>query len=205
MSLLSTEEKTKVGDAITAAEKLTDAELVTILVRQSDDYRYIPTLWAAIAALFSPGLIALTPYWLELWEIISGQIIVFILLALLLRIPSITFRLIPKTVRQWRSSNMARRQFLENNLHHTVNELGILIFVSEAEHYVEIIVDRGISQHVDNSEWQTIVYTLTQQVKQGQTLNGFLNCISSCSDILRKIAPVTHEKNELPNHLIVID
>ena len=204
MTLLSTEEKTKVSEAIAAAEKLTDAELVTVLVKQSDDYHYIPTLWAAIAALGSPGLIALTPYWLDLWETILGQIIVFILLALLLRIPAIMFRLIPKSVRQWRASNMARRQFLENNLHHTANKLGVLIFVSEAEHYVEIIVDRGISQRVDNSEWQSIVHSFTQQVKSGQTLNGFLSCIASCGEILQKVAPATREKNELPNHLVVI-
>ncbi len=205
MTLLSIQGKEKVSAAITGAEKLTDAELVTVLAKQSDDYRYIPTLWAALVALFSPGLIALTPFWLELWEIVLGQLSVFILLAVFLRIPAIMFRLIPKPVRQWRASNMARRQFLENNLHHTENELGVLIFVSEAEHYVEIIVDRGISQHVDDSEWQSIVHNLTQKVKNGQTLKGFLDCISSCSDLLQKVAPVTREKNELPNHLIVLD
>ena len=205
MALLTIEEKEKLRAAIASAEKLTDAELVTVLARQSDDYHYIPTLWAAIIALFSPGLIALTPFWLELWEIILGQFFVFMLLALLLRIPQIMFRLIPKTIRQRRASNMASRQFLENNLHHTANETGVLIFISEAEHYVEIIADRGISQHVENSKWQEIIDTFTRQVQKGQTLEGFLDCIAACSEILQKVAPVTAEKNELPNHLIVLD
>ena len=205
MTLLTLDEKKKISEAIKAAEKLTDAELVTVLAKQSDDYHYIPTLWAAIVALFSPGFIALTPFWLELGEIILGQILIFISLGLLLRAPQIMFRLIPKSVRQWRASNMARRQFLDNNLHHTANETGILIFVSETERYVEIIVDRGISKHVDDSQWQDIIHKLTEQVKKGQTLEGFLDCISSCSTILQKVAPITKEKNELPNHLIVID
>ena len=205
MSLLSNTEKEKVSKAIAAAEKCTDAELVTVLVKQSDDYYYIPTLWAAVIALFSPGLIALTPFWLDLWEIILGQLFIFMLLALLLRAPQIMFHLIPKAVRQWRASNMARRQFLENNLHHTAGDSGVLIFVSEAERYVEIIADRGISAHVDELEWQSIVDALTQQVKGGRTLEGFLACIASCGDILQRVAPATTEKNELPNHLIVID
>lgn len=86
---------------------------------------------------------------------------------------------------------MARRQFLENNLHYTAGAAGVLIFVSETEHYAEIIADRGISKHVDNTEWQEIINTLTRQVKEGQTLNGFLECITSCGAILRRVTPTT--------------
>ena len=205
MALLSDTEMEKVREAIAEVERLTDAELVTVLARQSDDYHYIPTLWAAIIAIVSPSVIALTPFWLEVWEVVLGQLIVFVVLAVLLRVPSVMFRLIPKHVSHWRAANMARRQFLENNLHYTAGETGVLIFVSETEHYAEIIADRGISRHVGNDEWQAVIHNLTQQVKAGKTLDGFLECISSCGEILQRVAPVTAQKNELPNHLIVLD
>ncbi len=83
--------------------------------------------------------------------------------------------------------------------------MGVLIFVSEAEHYVEIIADRGISQHVSNDEWQEIINSFIEKVKAGQTKEGFLNCISSCGDLLKQYAPATEQKNELPNHLIVLE
>ncbi len=205
MALLTQQDKQKVSSAIAAVEELTDAEIVAVLARQSDDYHYIPTLWAAIIALLAPSLIMLTPLWLELWEVITGQIITFIVLAVFLRIPWIMIRLIPQRVRFWRASNMARRQFLENNLHHTKDETGLLIFVSELEHYVEIIADRGISLSVEDAQWQEIVSNLTRQIKAGHTLEGLLECISACGEITQKVAPLTSPKNELANHLIVLE
>ena len=107
----------------------------------------------------------------------------FIVLCLVFRLPKVTTRLIPRSVRHWRASNLARRQFLEQNLHHTLGSTGVLIFVSEAERYVEILVDDGISKHLDDSSWDSIVTAFTQQVKQGQTLVGFIACIEASSKV----------------------
>ncbi|MCY1179650.1 hypothetical protein D9M73_200590 [compost metagenome] len=107
-------------------------------------------------------------------------------------------------MRHWRAANLARRQFLEQNLHHTVGGTGMLIFVSEAERYVEILVDEGISRHLDNKVWDVIVKRFTEQVRQGQTLQGFVSCIEACGELLRTHVPLTHERNELPNRLVVL-
>lgn len=204
MRLLKEQELQAVSDAISEVEKVTDAELVTVLARQADDYRYIPTLWAAVIALFIPGVLWLSGLWLETLEVLTLQLTVFAVLALLLRTPFILFRLIPRSVTSWRASNLARRQFLENNLHHTEQACGVLIFISEAEHYVEIIADRGIDQHVDAAQWQAIVDVFIAEIKQGRTRQGLIGCINSCGELLAKHAPATREKNELPNHLVLI-
>ena len=148
MTLLTEQQAEQVAAAISEAERHTDGELVTVLTRKADDYLYIPTLWAALIALLSPGLIMLLPFWLDVAEVLMVQLGVFIVLAGVLRIPWIFRRIIPKSVKHWRASNMARRMFLENNLHHTAADTGLLIFVAETERYVEIIADRGISQRV---------------------------------------------------------
>ena len=114
-------------------------------------------------------------------------------------------RLVPKRVRFWRAANLARRQFLENNLHYTKGETGVLIFVSEAEHYVEIIADRGIDQHVDQEKWQEIINGFTARVKAGEIEQGFIECIERCGELLKEHAPATEEKNELPNRMVVIE
>ena len=116
------------------------------------------------------------------------------------RIPGINTRLIPRSVRYWRASNLARRQFLEQNLHHTAGATGMLIFVSEAERYVEILVDRGISSEIDNGVWEAIITAFTEQVKQGETLQGFIACIEACGTHLKAKVPATRQKDELPNH-----
>ena len=205
MSLLSKIEQQQVSTAIQTAEQKTDAELVTVLARQSDDYFYIPTLWAAIISLFTLPLLSWTPLWLDSNDFLLIQLLTFVILAVLLRWQPLMILLIPKSVRYWRASNMARRQFIENNLHHTRDESGVLIFVSEAEHYVEIIADRGVSQYVHDEEWLEIVERFISQVKAGETKQGFLDAIVACGQLLEEHIPATEQKNELPNHLIIIE
>lgn len=204
MALLSESEQQQVTQAITALERQTDAELVTVLAGQADDYSYIPLLWASLVALLVPGALNYYFLWLNAQELLLAQWATFAVFALLLRIPSLTTRLIPRPVRHWRAANLARRQFLEQNLHNTSGATGMLIFVSEAEHYVEIVVDRGISSQIPDETWQTIVTTFTQQVKQGHTLQGFLDCIDACGEHLKLHLPATHTRNELPNHLVIL-
>ena len=204
MALLTEHEQRKVAEAIARVERETDAELVTVLAARADDYTYIPLLWASLLALVVPGVVHYLTGALTLNLLLMVQWSSFVVLCLLFRIPAITTRLIPRSVRHWRASNLARRQFLEQNLHHTVGSTGVLIFVSEAERYVEILVDEGISKRLDNQSWEVIVATFTRQVKQGQTLQGFVTCIEACGELLKVHVPATQQKNELPNRLVVL-
>ncbi|MCU1750552.1 TPM domain-containing protein [Pseudomonas sp. 6D_7.1_Bac1] len=204
MALLSEYEQRQVAEAIARVERDTDAELVTVLAARADDYAYIPLLWASLLALIVPGIVHYVSGWLNMHTLLLVQWASFIALCLVFRIPSITTHLIPRSVRHWRASNLARRQFLEQNLHHTVGSTGMLIIVCEAERYVEILVDEGISRRLDNKRWAPIVATFTRQVKQGQTLQGFVTCIEACGELLKVHVPVTHVRNELPNRLVVL-
>ncbi|MDN5598553.1 MAG: TPM domain-containing protein, partial [Pseudomonas sp.] len=152
-----------------------------------------------------PGVVHYLSGYLTMYTLLVAQWATFIVLCLVFRLPKVTTRLIPRSVRHWRASNLARRQFLEQNLHHTLGSTGVLIFVSEAERYVEILVDEGISKRLDDSNWDAIVQAFTQQVKQGQTLAGFIACVEACGELLKVHVPVTHTRNELPNRLVVLE
>ena len=204
MPLLTEAQAGEVAAAISKVEQTTDAELVTVLAKQADSYRYIPLLWAALLALLSPGVVMFMPFWLDVREVVLIQLIVFLVMAIILNLPPVMRRIIPPGIKRWRAANLARRQFLENNLHHTDGETGVLIFVSETERYVEIIVDRGISRHVPDAQWQDIVDEFTRLVRDGETLQGFLTAVERCGKLLAKHVPATREKDELPNHMIII-
>jgi putative membrane protein len=205
MSLLKQPEYGCVIDAIHAVERRTDAEVVTVLARRADNYYFIPSLWAAMIALLTPVVLIYMPFWLSAMDLLIAQWGVFVVLALVFRIPKVTMWLIPRWVKRFRAALLARDQFIANNLHHTAVGTGLLIFVSEAEHYAEILVDRGISQQVDNSQWQVIVDRLTVRIKAGQVCEGFIECIDSCGQVLEQCVPATSQKNELPNHLVILD
>ncbi|QLF93782.1 TPM domain-containing protein [Pseudomonas sp. ABC1] len=204
MTLLTQAEQQQVADLIERIEQDTDAELVTVLAARADDYRYIALLWAGLLAMLLPGGLLFFSG-LAAWELLLVQWSSFIVLAFVLRIPALTSRLIPRAVRHWRAGNLARRQFFERELHHTQAGTGMLIFVSEAERYVEILVDQGISSRIDDAAWASIIEAFTAEVKAGRTLAGFLGCIESCGELLRRHVPLTEPRNELPDRLVVIE
>ncbi|HEY8568948.1 MAG TPA: TPM domain-containing protein [Microbulbifer sp.] len=202
--MLNASERRKVAETIKAVESRTDAELVTVLAHRSDNYLYISTLWAAFLALLLAPLMQFLPWWIEYQQAFTLQWILFIVLAVLFRWRPLTMLLIPKSVKYWRASNLARRQFLEQELHHTKDRLGLLIFVSQAEHYVEILADRGLAEHITNERWQEIVENFIREVKKGRTGAAFVHCVEKCGELLEEAAPASVVKNELPNHLILL-
>jgi putative membrane protein len=204
MTLLSETELQQVAQAIARAERHTDAEIVTVLAARADDYAYIPLLWASLIALTVPGLLNYGIVLMGPHALLMTQWAAFVVLALLFRVPAITTRLIPHHVRRWRAGNLARRQFLEQNLHHTRGETGMLIFVSEAERYVEILVDRGISAKLPDATWEPVIATFTEHVRRGETLQGFLKSIESCGALLAEHLPATTPRDELPDRLVVL-
>ena len=204
MALLTDNEMQQVARAITAVERKTDAELVTVLAPRSDNYLYIPTLIAAVVALLSPVVFQWLPPWLSAGQVLVLQWVVFTMLALVFRLPFILRWIIPPRVKSYRAENMARRQFLDNNLHRTENGVGVLIFVSELERYIEIIADYGISEHVPNERWQEIIQRFVKAVHAGKTAEGFVHCVHQCGEYLERHCPATSEKDELPNHLVVL-
>ena len=204
MALLSEYEQRQVAQAIARVERQTDAELVTVLAARADDYAYIPLLWASLLALVVPGVVHYASGWMNMHSLLLTQWVSFVVLCLVFRLPALTSYLIPRSVRHWRASNLARRQFLEQNLHHTVGSTGVLIFVSEAERYVEILVDEGISRHLDNSDWGTIVSDFTRRVALGHTAEGFITCIDACAEVLAQHIPKTQPRNQLPNRLVML-
>ncbi|KEY85394.1 TPM domain-containing protein [Pseudomonas sp. 17391] len=195
----------QIAEAIARAERRTDAELVTVLARRADDYAYLPLFWAAVLALAVPGLLQLVLGWPGMRGLLVANVLVFIGLCLLLRNPRLAGWLIPRALRRWRASSLARQQFREQNLQRTTAATGVLIFVSEAERHVEILVDQGVERYLDASARAAIVGRFAEQVRQGRTVQGFVECIEACGEALSQHVPPTHTRNELPNRLVILD
>jgi putative membrane protein len=204
MTLINKQQQTKVLQAIELAEKNTDAELVTVLAGESDDYYFIPTMWAALISLVTPAVLFQTSLWLNQTDILWIQLIEFMALAFVFRWRPLKHLLVPKRVKFARAALVAKEQFLDQGLHHTQGETGVLIFVSEAERYAEILADRGINNLVPDDAWDKILNQLLAQIKSNNTEAGLIEAIEACGDLLAEHVPSTNDKNELPNHLVII-
>jgi putative membrane protein len=82
--------------------------------------------------------------------------------------------------------------------------LGILIFVSIAEHYARVIADEGIAQKVSNAEWQAAIDVLIGHIRDGRVTAGFVAAIQRCGDVLAAHAPPDGSADELPDRLYVL-
>lgn len=204
-SIFSEDERDRISAAITAAEKKTSGEIVAIVTEASDPYHYVPFLWAAVIALIIPWpLVHFT--WMKLQWIYLIQLVAFLVLIAALWPKRIRVGLVPKAVRNAHAHRRATEQFLVQNLHTTASRTGVLIFVSVAEHHAEILADHGIDARVPEGTWQKIVDQLTGEFAEGRPTDGFVHAIENVgAHLAAHFPPGTHDPNELPNHLIVLD
>jgi putative membrane protein len=205
MTFLSDDDKRRLRQRIEAAERRTRGELVTVIARESDPYPYIPLLWASLVALSLPPIVLATGLWVDLATVSLIQLAVFLALALLFRWRPLKMRLVPRATKLRRAARTAREQFLTQGVHNTSDRSGVLIFVSVAEHYVEILADQAINAKVAQAEWDGIIAAFVQAVKEGEVAAGFEQAVDSCGGLLAQHFPAAPgERNELPDHLIEI-
>ncbi len=205
MTLFSEAEQQRIADAISSSEAHTSGEIVAVVAHTSDDYFYIPLLWAAIVALLVPWILIFQT-WLPAWQIYAIQLATFLVVALLARFDAIRLALVPKGVKHARGHRNAVEQFLAQGMHTTKGRTGVLIFVSVAERFAEVIADDRIYELVPKSTWQNIVDSLIGQISAGKPVEGFVSAIEASGQLLAQhFPPGSEDPDELPNHLIVLD
>jgi putative membrane protein len=205
MTFLTTEEKARITETVRRVEHHTSGELVTVIAGRSDDYALVPWTWAALLAMMLPGLLQLIDARAPLVSVYVSQVTLFVAVLLLLQWQPLKMRLVPKAVKHANARRLAREQFFTRKLHLTRDRTGVLIFVSVAEHYVEILADEGINSVVPAGAWDEMVASFVTHVKAGSTAQGFLETIEACGGYLAGNFPArTDDTNELPNVLIEI-
>lgn len=203
MAFLTDADRERIADAIRQAEARTSGEILTVIAPASDDDRFLPLLLAAGIAFVLPGIAwLLAPSW-EFPLLYGLQLGVFVLLLLVLSWRPVAARLVPDAVKEARARRLAQEQFYLQGLHRTREATGLLLFVSVAERYVEILADYGIDSKVGPDAWAAIVADFTRTVREGRVADGFVTAVGECGDLLARHFPrQPDDKDELPNRLI---
>jgi putative membrane protein len=204
MIRFSSQDKARITAAIHAAEKGTSGEFVAVVARASNHYVLLPLLWSAIVALLFPGaclLARVSITWVHLYQL---QLLIFIALTvLLLSVPGLHLKLIPRHVKHAHASRLARAQFYEQGVQLTPHHSGVLFFVSLAERYVEIVADKGIHEKLGEAHWQGIVQKFVGEVSRGRVVDGFVDAITACGAAMAEhYPPDPSDTNELSDGLI---
>src|ERR687886_2688491 len=185
---VSAEDRERIAAAVRAAEARTAGEIVVVLARRSDDYRFVPLLWAALAGLFVPFPLI----WLTRLPALHIQLIAlaaFVILALALSHPAVKLAAVPGALKRHTAHRAAVEQFLARNLHVTAERTGVLIFASLAERYAEVIADQGIASRVSPAVWDEAVAALIAEARAGRVAEGILRAIERVGAVLAEHFP----------------
>ena len=198
------DEKHRIEQAVTAAEKKTSGEIVPMLVSASGRYAEIE-LSGLVLGLMLGTLSAFI--WHDPW----GQVQSYILWPMLggiggffaFSIPSLKRRLISKHRIAEAVHTRSLGAFTGHGLHYTKAHTGILILASLLERRVVVLADRGIHEKVADGTWEEVVKILTAGLKSGEACDAFCKAIERCGAILAEHFPrQTEDQDELPNRLV---
>lgn len=88
----------------------------------------------------------------------------------------------------------------------TEHNNGVLVYLQLAEQAIEIVADRGLSQHVSESQWQAMVARMRTNFQQRLFEDGLTQALEEVSALLVAYFPVTangQRVDELPNEPMV--
>jgi putative membrane protein len=202
---LTPQEHARLATAIRDAETKTSGEIFVVVAATSDDYRVPPLLWAGLVALIAGFATAAIMPGIAAGSLALGQGIVFALLAAAASVPAWRIHFVPRAARTATCAARARAQFMAQNLHATASRTGVMIFVSLAERYAEILADTAIDSKVPPGFWQATVDALTAAIGAGRLADGLEKAVLSCGAALAEHFPRrTDDVNELPDKVVEV-
>ncbi|WP_353644339.1 TPM domain-containing protein [Mesorhizobium sp. WSM2239] len=207
---LNAKEHARITEAIRIAEKSTSGEIYCVVARSSDSY-FFPAAFTLMLAMLIASLVAafaLEYWWLTLRAplFVAAQMLALgCALILLWLFPPLRIILVPRQLRYRRAHENALKQFLSRNVHVTSARTGVLIFVSLAERYAEIVADSGINSRVAQAVWDEVVGLLVADAREGRLADGFVSATGTVGKLLSEHFPVeAGDVNELDDHLVEI-
>ena len=217
-------DRAMVSAAVTAVERHTAGEVVTIVTAQSDDYADIAMLWSILAAFLALAALALfadfylglydqmTGGWTQQWHP-RGLFALALLVAslkfagmwLLQLWPPLRLLLVPAPVKHTRVRARAVTCFKVGAERRTHGRTGILIYLSMHEHRAEIVADEAIASKVAPEVWGEAMAAMLVHIREGRIGDGLVAAIGKVGEVLAEHFPLAEgDINELPDRLIEV-
>jgi putative membrane protein len=224
MQALSQDDRDLVTAAVTAAERGSDGEIVTIVAARSDAYHDVALHYAVLAMLLVPAALAFVPQaWLD-WaaslvlgwnaeltrEIVMLYLFVklagaFLVVRLILAYQPLRLALTPGVTKHRRVHRRAVELFRVGCELKTRGRTGVLLYLSLAERRAEIVADKAIADQVEAGVWGEAMAALIDEVKAGRPGAGMAEAVARIGAVLAPILPPRQDNpNELPDRLITL-
>ena len=221
--LFTDADRARIAEAIHAAEARTAGEIVVIVSTRPRRYPATALTVAALAAFTLPIAAVLAGWqpgvlgadWAEqdvtsrvdhaLQAFALVQLLLFLVVLALVQFTPLARQLTPSGQRRDRVHRDATAQFRARGLDATEGRTGVLIYVDEPEHIVEVIADTAVFEKVPPEDWADTVTAVTDGIRGGRAADGLITAIGRAGAVLAGVLPPRPvNRNELPDHLIEI-
>ena len=181
---LTPEQHARIEAAVRRIEQQSAAGLHVVVRHVSDRYALFALVWAAFAAF--AVAVAAAVIWpdLTIAEGLLIQLPALVALAIIFEWLPIRLALVPRRVKHAHARQLAHREFAAHALAERAPRHQLLLFVSLAERYVEIIADRDTHALAPEGTWDNIVADFIQRMKAGDAAAGMLAAVEACGQVL---------------------
>ncbi|HEX4354118.1 MAG TPA: hypothetical protein VHZ95_14415 [Polyangiales bacterium] len=184
MGYLTPDSKRALGEAVSAIERASSAEVVVVMRPAST-----PALTACALAAGASGLIGLAFLMFSPWPFSNEAIWIDTLLSGLVgaavcrRFGAVRRAFTLRKLAASAIAQAAKAEFVDRGICETRERSGVLLYVSQIEHGAAVIADRGVTARVDAAAWKRAVDRIEESVRTHE--DGV-----RLADRLRELAPV---------------
>lgn len=205
-SLMTAEETKRVSAAIATVEEKTAGEIMVVVAARSDHYADVRALLALVLAVGCAWVV----YWLfptvPSGVIFGSQVLLWLVFWMLAGSGAILRALVPPARLARAVDAKAKQVFVEHGLTETRDRSGVLILVSELEHRVHILADRGIHEVVGTQGWQREVEVILAGIRSRTASAGLCEAVGHIGAKLAEVFPPRpDDANELTDHVRYVE
>jgi len=202
MGMFSKAEADRIAVVVSEVEQRTAGEIVVAEVPSSDDYGEVRLFCTLMVGLLAGAAAHVAWAALPVGAVLAIQFGGGLTAWLATGSRSLLRLMLPRRRAQLAVGRAAELAFLEYGVFATRDRTGVLIFLSELEHRVVILGDKGIHARVQDPGWSALVALLVQAIKERRAADGVCEVITKLGETLARDAPVLpDDTNELPNHV----
>lgn len=192
-----------IAGAVAKAEAVTSVEIRMVLAHSSSHYGAFALIYPALLALVAGGIASAIFPGLNAWRVFLGQSILFLVGVVVLQWTQLRFALIPHGIKRKAAWRHARLHYASIGLKQPHLRSAILVFCSQVEHSIEILVDDAIAEKLPEAVWVPVVTEFQAAFAQGKVAEAFVGAAAACAAILSPVfPPVIGQKNEIPDTLV---
>jgi putative membrane protein len=200
--LLSASDKQRIEALVAGVEERSAGEIVTLVAARSDEYAPVRALGSGLLVVAAGLAFYLAPLELSPEWIFTAQAPLALLAYWLFGRPAVLRALVPSEVAAQAVDARAKQLFLEHGVADTRDRSGILIYLSELEHRVEILADKGIHERLGEVEWQRDVADIVAAIRKGRAADGICQVIEHLGEELERHFPARRDDvDELSNRV----